>query len=138
MGDFGLYDEYTQGLLDTLERLGMYNSLLDSLQKMASVATGNFGAPTQMYMSPQSFQAMYSNTPNIFTTQDAIKHFEPSKVNWNTRDLLPAGLDTKSLEGVVSDSGLSKFKFLETLRRLELGPFDSWPWLYPHHVDAEL
>lgn len=126
MGDFGLYDEYTQGLLDTFERLGLYNSLLDHLEKTAGLALSNFGAPKLLiYMAPQQFKAMYQSVHNIFTTQDAINYFEPNSVNWDTRDYLPAGLDTKSLEGVVSDSGLSKYKFLETLRRLELGPNDS-------------
>lgn len=56
MGSTGYeYDEYTQGLLDTLENLKLYYSYglgsltSDDIEKASIAALNNFGAPTDIY-----------------------------------------------------------------------------------------
>jgi len=54
MGDFSTIDEYTQGLLDTLERLKLYKpNMFDSV---FNAALNNFGRPDKLYISPQAFK----------------------------------------------------------------------------------
>lgn len=146
MGDFGLYDEYTQGLLDTFERLGLrkQDALYEALVNSLNNAVSNFGTPTQLHMSPAQHSAMLniysgggSGGTYTFTEEQAKKHFAPDKVDWSTGNFLPAGLDPKDLKGIVSDAGLAKFLFLKTLDKLDLGgnPYSySVNWI----ADAEL
>lgn len=58
MGDFG-HDEYTQGLLDTLERLKLFEGY-DAIELAMMKAIQGFGRPDQLLVSPSQLKAMES------------------------------------------------------------------------------
>lgn len=55
MGDIFTIDEVTQKLLDTLERLELYDS--HPLHEILRAAASNFGTPDKVLMSPEALKA---------------------------------------------------------------------------------
>lgn len=62
MGDFNIIDEFTQNLLDTLERLDLYENqggvfTEEALFKASQTALQGFGKPMEMFLDPTAIGA---------------------------------------------------------------------------------
>ena len=134
MGDFSIHDEFTQGLLDTLERLNLYKDqsgvlTIGAIQQASQIALQNFGAPAQMYFPNIA-------RPGLGTLHDFQQKF--ARVTWDTKDMLPAGFDIKDVKDELSVTGYATFQFMETLRRLDMAPTDRIYPMFNWQTSAEL
>lgn len=59
MGDLLMLNEYTQKLLDTLERLNLYkpDPIHNILRAAAITSAVSFGTPDELLMSPEALKA---------------------------------------------------------------------------------